>query len=132
MAASVHRGHAYLRPLPASALSLELNVLLLVFSLHLTPGDLGPTMTLRLKRIGEQHGTRVCLAGELRSSHLINVRAEIEQVGNPAILDMDEVNVVDIDGVRFLNECLERGIEVVNCSPYIREWMLQDKRIGGA
>jgi hypothetical protein len=41
MAASVHRGHAYLRPLPASALSLELNVLLLVFSLHLTPGDLG-------------------------------------------------------------------------------------------
>ena len=56
-------------------------------------------MTLRLKRIGEQHGTRVCLAGELRSSHLINVRAEIEQVGNPAILDMDEVNVVDITTV---------------------------------
>jgi hypothetical protein len=89
-------------------------------------------MTLKLKRIGEQHGTRVCLAGELRSSHLINVRAEIEQVGNPAILDVDEVNVVDIDGVRFLNECLERGIEVVNCSPYIREWMLQEKRISGS
>ena len=88
-------------------------------------------MTLKLKRIGEQHGTRICLAGELRSSHLINVRAEIEQAGNPAILDMDEVNVVDIDGVRFLNECLERGIEVVNCSPYIREWMLQEKRISG-
>jgi len=89
-------------------------------------------MTLKLKRIGEQHGARICLAGELRSSNLINVLAELEQVGNPAILDMDEVNVVDIDGVRFLNECLERGIEVVNCSPYIREWMLQDKRIGGA
>ena len=88
-------------------------------------------MTLKLKRIGEQYGTRLCLAGELRSSHLINVRAEIEQVGNPAILDMDEVNVVDIDGVRFLNECLERGIEMVNCSPYIREWMLQEKRISG-
>jgi hypothetical protein len=88
-------------------------------------------MTLKLKRIGEQHGARICLAGELRSSNLINVRAEIEQVGNPAILDMDEVNVVDIDGVRFLNECLERGIEVVNCSPYIREWMLQEKRISG-
>jgi hypothetical protein len=88
-------------------------------------------MTLKLKRIGEQHGTRICLAGELRSSHLINVRAEIEQAGNPAILDMDEVNVVDIDGVRFLNECVERGIEVVNCSPYIRQWMLQEKRISG-
>jgi hypothetical protein len=105
--------------------------LLLVFSLHLKPGISGPTMTLKVKRIGEQYGTRICLAGELRSSHLINVRAEIEQVGNPAILDMDEVNVVDIDGVRFLNECLERGIEVVNCSPYIREWMLQEKRTSG-
>jgi hypothetical protein len=131
MAASVHRAQAYLRPPPASALSLELNVLLLVFSLHLTPEISGPTMTLKVKRIGEQYGTRICLAGELRSSHLINVRAEIEQVGNPAILDMDEVNVVDIDGVRFLNECLERSIEVVNCSPYIREWMLQEKRISG-
>jgi hypothetical protein len=88
-------------------------------------------MTLKLKRIGEQHGTRICLSGELRSSHLINVRAEIEQAGNPAILDMDEVNVVDIDGVRFLNECLERGMALVNCPPYIREWMLQEKRISG-
>jgi hypothetical protein len=131
MATSVHRAQAYLRPLPASALSLELNGLLLVFSLHLTPEIWGPTMTLKLKRIGEQYGTRICLAGELRCSHLINVRAEIEQVGNLAILDMDEVDVVDVDGVRFLNECLERSIKVVNCSPYIREWMLQEKRISG-
>jgi hypothetical protein len=43
-------------------------------------------------------------------------------------LDLDEVNVVDIDGIRFLNECQAQGIQVVNCSPYIREWMLQEKR----
>ena len=88
-------------------------------------------MTLKIKRIGEQHGTRICLAGELRCAHLLDVRAEIEQVGNPAILDLDEVDVVDIEGVCLLNECLERGIQVVNCSPYIREWMLQEKRISG-
>jgi hypothetical protein len=41
MAVSVHRAQVYLRPLPASALSPVLNVLLLVFSLHLTQGDLG-------------------------------------------------------------------------------------------
>jgi hypothetical protein len=88
-------------------------------------------MTLKIKRIGEQRGTRICLAGELRCEHLLDVRAEIEQVGNPAILDLDEVDVVDIEGVCLLNECLERGILVVNCSPYIREWMLQEKRISG-
>ena len=132
MAASLHRAQAYLRPLPASALSLGLNVSLLIFSLRLKPGRFGGRqMTLKIRRIEEQHGTRICLAGELRSSHLINVRAEIKRSGSPAILDLDEVDVVDIDGVRFLNECRERGIEVVNCSPYIREWMLQEKRICG-
>jgi ABC-type transporter Mla MlaB component len=85
-------------------------------------------MTLKIKRLCENRGTRLCLAGELRCSHLVDVRAEIEQVGQPAILDLDEVNVVDIDGVRLLNECLARGIQVVNCSPYIREWMIQENQ----
>jgi hypothetical protein len=56
------------------------------------------------------------------------MRAEIEQAGQPATLDLDEVEVVDLDGVRLLNECQARGIQVVNCSPYIREWMLHEKR----
>jgi hypothetical protein len=85
-------------------------------------------MTLKIKRLCESDGTRLCLAGELRCAHLVEVRVEIEQVGQPAILDLDEVDVVDIDGVRLLNECLGRGIKVVNCSPYIREWMLQEKQ----
>jgi ABC-type transporter Mla MlaB component len=85
-------------------------------------------MTLKIKRLCEQHGTRICLAGELRCSHLIDVRAEIEQVGQPATLDLDEVDVVDLDGIRLLNEFLTRGIQVVNCSPYIREWMIHEKQ----
>ena len=48
--------------------------------------------------------------------------------GHPATLDLDEVGVIDIDGIRFLNECLALGVQLVNCSPYIREWMLQEKR----
>ena len=84
-------------------------------------------MTLKIKRLCEHHGTRICLAGELRCAHLIELRTEIEQVGKLATLDMDEVDVIDIDGVRLLNEFLARGIQVVNCSPYIREWMIQEK-----
>lgn len=84
-------------------------------------------MTLKITRISEKHEFRLCLSGELRCANVVNLRVEIEQVGQSVILDMDEVNVVDIDGIRFLNECRARGIEVVNCSPYIREWMLQEK-----
>lgn len=85
-------------------------------------------MTLKIKRLRDNHGTRLCLAGELRGAHLIDLRAEFEQFGEPATLDLDEVSVVDIDGVRLLNECQAHGIQMVNCSPYIREWMLQEKR----
>ena len=88
-------------------------------------------MTLKINRIREEHGTRVCLSGELRCPHLIELRAALEQVGQPATLDLDEVDVIDIDGVRLLNECCAQGIQVVNCSPYIREWMLQEKHAGG-
>ena len=87
-------------------------------------------MTLKIQRIRENHGTWICLSGELRCSHLLDLRAEIQQVAQPMTLDMDEVDVVDIDGIRLLNECQTQGIQVVNCSPYIREWMFQEKRTG--
>ena len=83
---------------------------------------------LKIERMCEVHGTRICLSGELRCSHLADLRAEIERAVLPAILDLGEVGVVDIEGVRLLNQCQAQGIEVANCSPYIREWMLQEKR----
>ena len=84
---------------------------------------------LKIKRMSENNGTRIYLSGELRCAHLVDLRAEIEQVVQPVALDIEEVEVVDIDGIRLLNECRARGIQVVNCSPYIREWMLQEKHI---
>ena len=87
-------------------------------------------MTLKIKQICEKRGTRIWLSGELRSTHLDEVRSEIEQVVPPVTLDLEGVDVVDIDGVRLLNEFKAQGVQVVNCSPYIREWMLQDKRFG--
>ena len=88
-------------------------------------------MTLRIRRIREEHGTRIYLSGELLCPHLVDVRAELEQAVQTVTLDLDEVNVVDIEGVCLLNACQAQGIQVVNCSPYIREWMLQEKRISG-
>ena len=70
------------------------------------------------------------MSGELRYAQLVNLKIEIDRFGQPATLDLDEVSSVDIDGIRFLNECKSLGIQVVNCSPYIREWMLQEQRTG--
>jgi len=42
-------------------------------------------------------------------------------------MDLDEVDLVDIDAVRFLNACETQDVEVVNCSAYIQEWMFQER-----
>ena len=42
-------------------------------------------------------------------------------------MDLEELDLVDIEGVRFLNECESAGVAILHCSPYIREWMLQER-----
>ena len=88
-------------------------------------------MTLKIVRIRQKAGTRFRLSGELRSAHLDEARGEIATVAPPVILDLEEVNLVDIDGVRWLNACRGQGVQVENCAPYIREWMYQEKLGGG-
>jgi hypothetical protein len=55
------------------------------------------------------------------------VSSEVEGAEKPVVLDLEEVDLVDVDGVRFLNECESTGISILRCSPYIREWMLRER-----
>jgi hypothetical protein len=83
-------------------------------------------MTLKLERISGMRGTRIRMSGALRSDHLDQLRAEIER-GRPIALDLEEVDLVDIETVRFLNACEADGISVLHCSPYIKEWMFRER-----
>jgi hypothetical protein len=84
-------------------------------------------LMLKIQRISEKGGTRLLLSGELRCGHIEEVRIEIGGVVAPVTLDLQEVGLVDIDGIRFLNECRTQGAKVKNCAPYIREWMRQER-----
>jgi hypothetical protein len=55
------------------------------------------------------------------------VSVAIALSGRLVALDLDELEHVDIDGVRFLDTCEAQGIELVNCSPYLREWIAQER-----
>ena len=85
-------------------------------------------MTLKIRRIAGEHRTRICLSGQLRSEHLDQVKSELERGGPRVVLDLREVDLVDIEGVRFLNACESAGVSILRCSPYIREWMQQERR----
>jgi len=84
-------------------------------------------MTLKIKRIAGKRSTRICLSGQLRSENVGQVKAEIERGGPQVALDLGEVDLVDIGAVRFLNARESAGIAIRHCSPYIREWMLQER-----
>jgi anti-anti-sigma regulatory factor len=84
-------------------------------------------MTLKIERISGKRRTLIRLSGELRSEHLDQVKAEIERGGPRVALDLEEVDLVDAEGVRFLNACQADGVRILHCSPYIREWMFRER-----
>ena len=84
-------------------------------------------MTLKIDRIFGDGGTRILLSGQLRFDHLDQLKSEIERCNSPLALDLEEVDLVDVEAIRFLNECESAGVAIVRCSPYIKEWMLRER-----
>lgn len=83
-------------------------------------------MTLKIERISDGCRALLRLSGDFRSDRLDHVRAEIDR-GKTIALDLDEVSLVDIEAVRFLNAREDEGISALRCSPYIREWMVRER-----
>ena len=80
-------------------------------------------MTLRIERVKG----RIRLSGELRVGQLDEVKTEIERCESPIILDLEELDLIDLEGVRFLNSCESAGVSILHCSAYIREWMKRER-----
>lgn len=81
---------------------------------------------LKIERIAGKGRTRIRLSGQFRAENLDDVKAEIER-GRPVALDLEEVDLVDVEAVRFLNACEAQGVSVLHSSPYIQEWMLRER-----
>ena len=83
-------------------------------------------MTLRIQKDSVGGGTTIRLMGRIRSEHLQELSEHVAAAGPTVVLDLDEVSLVDVDAVRFLQACVAQGAEITHCSPYIREWMLRE------
>src|SRR5882672_9780866 len=83
-------------------------------------------MTLRIERFPEGETTTIRLIGRIRADHLAELEAQIEASANALVLDLKEVNLVDVEVVRFLGRCLTEGNRLVKCSPYINNWIAQE------
>ena len=88
-------------------------------------------MTLKIERNSD--GRRTVIRLIFGASSIGTSRGIEETDGRqrpPIGFDMECVTLVDLEVVRFLNACEKSGIELIHCSPYIREWMgcEQDRR----
>ena len=85
-------------------------------------------MTLRIERISEDGKTIFRVSGRIRLEHLVELKAEMDGMGAGTVLDLEHVMLVDVEGVRFLSDCEFRGIELVRCLQYIREWIARERQ----
>jgi anti-anti-sigma regulatory factor len=84
-------------------------------------------MTLRIERNADLAGTTIRLIGRMQAEHVSEVERQIGESGTKVTLDLEEVTLVDVQVVRFLGVCEIRGISVLNCSPYISEWIARER-----
>lgn len=86
------------------------------------------TMTLRIDTTRDGGRAALRVIGRLRCENLHDLDLQIAGVG-PVVLDLEEVNLVDVDAVRFLMDTERAGIELRNCPPFIRAW-IDRERVG--
>ncbi len=78
----------------------------------------------KLERVIESEMVRLIVIGRIDSAQLPDLRDLVwSESAHEVVLDLLEVTLVDSEVVRFLVQCEAKGLRLVNCPAYIREWM---------
>ena len=85
-------------------------------------------MAIRIERETRRLKTMIRVSGRLQSKHLDELKTQLDTAHSRIVLDLNGVTLVDVETVRFLNACEQEGVEFLHCWPYIREWMVREKR----
>jgi hypothetical protein len=83
-------------------------------------------MTLRIDKTFEGNLKVLRLIGDLRSSEVQMLESCMKYGGTGLKLDLQDLSIVDVSAVRFLAGCEVSGAEIVNCPPYVREWIKRE------
>ena len=84
-------------------------------------------MTLKIERYSDGLSTTIRLIGRMRAEHLEELNTQIRESGSKIVLDLEEVNLVDVDVIRFLGICQGKGVCLLHCSPYIKDWIAKEQ-----
>jgi hypothetical protein len=88
-------------------------------------------MTLKIEKYWDGQCMTIRLIGRMQAEHLGELEKQMRESGPAITLDLDEVALVDVESVRFLGDCEARGATLLNCSPYIRDWIGKERGFKG-
>lgn len=80
---------------------------------------------LRIRRSEEGGTATFALSGRIDEVNVSEIKTLLEgerQVPGTT-LDLEEVRLVDRAAVGFLASCEARGVKLLNCPSYVREWI---------
>ena len=84
-------------------------------------------MTFKIEKYSDGYSTTIRLIGRMQAEHLEDLEKQIRESGPTITLDLEEMTLVDVESVRFLGDCEAQGATLLNCSPYIRDWIGKER-----
>lgn len=69
------------------------------------------------------------LSGRIDKENIAELEALIaaEGTGRRVTLDLKDITLTGQDGINFLSQCEEADIALLNCDPYICEWIKRQR-----
>jgi len=84
-------------------------------------------MVLRIERASRGQLVILRLSGRIQSEHVEELKSQMQGYPQTIVLDLADVKLVDRDAVCFLADCEAKGVELKQCSPYIRDWIARER-----
>ena len=83
---------------------------------------------LKIQRTSNEHVV-LSLSGFMDEDHIAELKALIasEARERPIVLDLKDLTLAGPEVIGFLVRCEADGIALLNCPPYIREWITRTR-----
>jgi hypothetical protein len=84
-------------------------------------------MVLRIQSTFPDGSEVFRISGDVQADQLDELRQVIGREELGSALDLGDVSLVDVEAVRFLGACEAKGMILLRCPAYIREWINRER-----
>lgn len=85
-------------------------------------------MSYRIERlISGEDGVVLRVSGRVRAEHVDMLRDLLDRENGRVAIDLADVILIAREAVEFLAISEARGVELRNCSSYVREWVSRER-----